>query len=106
MNQIQQVMIVLAGLALLPLAIRLLRMAHLLPLALYLFATLLCFPEWAAENHLLSLGLFAASVLYFLLRWGWKLGKYLRGREQRIEEYIRNAKPFYELPEFQHWAER
>ena len=61
MNTTQQVLIVLAGLALLPLVIRLLRMAHLLPAALYLFVTRLCFPDWAAANSRLCAGLFAGG---------------------------------------------
>ena len=106
MNQIQQVLIVLAGLALLPLLIRLLRMAHLLPIALYFFATQLCFPKWAAVNSHLCTGLFAGAVLYFLLRWGWKIGKRVRARKRIISDYLKNARPFYELPEFQRWAEQ
>ena len=96
MNTTLQVLIVLTGLALLPLVIRLLRMAHLLPTALYLFATRLCFPGWAAANSRLCAGLFAGAVLYFLLRWSWKIGK----------RYWNNARPYYELPEFQRWAEQ
>lgn len=105
MNQIQQVLLVLAGLALLPLVIRLLRMAHLLPVALYLFATRLCFPEWAAANSRLCAGLFAGTVLYFLLRWGWKIRKRLRERKRKIADYLTNARPFYELPDFQRLAD-
>lgn len=100
MNTTQQVMIVLAGLALLPLVIRLLRMAHLLPAALYLFSTRLCFPGWAAANSRLCAGLFAGTVLYFLFRWGWKIGKKLRERKRKIEDYLNNARPFYEMPDF------
>ena len=97
MNTTQQVLIVLAGLALLPLVIRLLRMAHLLPAALYLFATRLCFPGWAATNSRLCASLFAGTVLYFLLRCE---------RKRRIADYWNNARPYYELPEFQRWAEQ
>ena len=105
MNQIQQVLLVLAGLALLPLVIRLLRMAHLLPAALYLFATRLCFPVWAAENSRLCAGLFAGTVLYFLFRWGWKIVKRLRERKRKISDYLNNARPFYELPDYQRLAD-
>lgn len=104
MNTTQQVLIVLTGLALLPLAIRLLRLAHLLPAALYLFVTRLCFPEWAAANSRLCAGLFAGVVLYFLFHWSWKIGKRLRERKRKIADYWNNARPFYELPEFQRWA--
>ncbi len=106
MNTTQQVLIVLAGLALLPLVIRLLRMAHLLPAALYLFATRLCFPEWAAANSRLCTGLFVGTLLYFLFRWSWKIRKRLRERKRKISDYLNNARPFYELPEFQRWAEQ
>ena len=106
MNTTQQVLIVLAGLALLPLVIRLLWMAHLLPAALYLFATRLCFPGWAAANSSLCAGLFAGAVLYFLFRWSWKIGKHLHERKRRIADFVNNARPFYELPEFQRWAEQ
>ena len=106
MNTTQQVLIVLAGLALLPLVIRLLRMAHLMPAALYFLATRLCFPEWAAANSRLCAGLFAGAVLYFLFRWSWRLGKHLRERKRWIADFVNNARPFYELPEFQRWAEQ
>ncbi len=106
MNTTQQVLTVLAGLALLPLVIRLLRIAHLLPTALYLFATRLCFPGWAAANSRLCAGLFAGTVLYFLFRWSWKIRKRLRERKRNISDYLNNARPFYELPEFQRWAEQ
>ena len=106
MNTTQQVLIVLAGLVLLPLVLRLLRMAHLLTVALYLFATQLCFPKWASANSRLCAGLFAGTVLYFLLRWIWKIRKRLRERKRKISDYLNNARPFYELPEFQRWAEQ
>ena len=106
MNQIQQVLTVLAGLALLPLAIRLLRLAHLLPAAVYLFLTRLCFPGWAAANSRLCTVLFVGTLLYCLLRWSWKIGTRLRERRRRIKDYLNNARPFYEVPEFQRWAEQ
>ena len=106
MNTTQQALIVLAGLALLPLVIRLLRIAHLLPTALYLFATRLCFPGWAAANSRLCAGLFAGTVLHFLFRWSWKIRKRLRERKRKISDYLNNARPFYDLPEFQRWAEQ
>ena len=104
MNQLQQVLIVFAGLALLPLALRLLWKAHLLPAALCLFAFQVCFPDWAAVNSRLCAGLFAVTVLYFLLRWGWKLGKHLRDKKRRVADFLNNARPFYEVPEFKRWA--
>ena len=106
MNTTQQVLIVLAGLVLLPLVIRLLRIAHLLPTALYLFATRLCFPRWAAANSRLCAGLFAGTVLYFLFHWSWKIRKRLRERKRKIADYLNSARPFYELPEFQRRAEQ
>ena len=106
MNQIQQVLTVLAGLALLPLAIRLLRLAHLLPAAVFLFLTRLCFPGWAAANSRLCTGLFVGTLLYSLFRWSWKIGKRMRDRKRQIADYLNNARPYYELPEFQRWAEQ
>lgn len=52
MNQWQQLLIVICGLALLRPTIALLNKLHLLPLALYFFVTRLCFPKWyAAEDY-------------------------------------------------------
>ena len=106
MSMIQQLLIVAAALIALPFVVKLLWRLYLLPIALYLFATRLCFPGWAAANSRLCAGLFAGTVLYFLFRWSWKLGKHLRERKRRIADYWNNAKPYYELPEFQRWAEQ
>lgn len=68
-NQIQQVLIVLCVLAALPLACRILAKLKLLPLAAYLLATKLFFPQWAAEHETLCLALLAGIVALTLARW-------------------------------------
>ena len=68
-NQIQQVLIVLCVLAAIPLACRILAKLKLLPLALYLLATKLFFPQWAAEHETLCAVLLAGLVVLTLARW-------------------------------------
>ena len=68
-NQIQQVLIVLCVLAALPLACRVLAKLKLLPLALYLLAAKLFFPQWAAEHETLCAVLLAGLVVFTLARW-------------------------------------
>lgn len=80
-NQIQQVLIVLCGLAALPLVCRILAKLKLLPLALYLLATRLFFPQWAAEHETLCAVLLAGIVVVTLARW--LAGPLLRRRADR-----------------------
>ena len=68
-NQIQQVLIVLCVLAAIPLACRILAKLKLLPLALYLLATKLFFPQWAAEPETLCAVLLVGLVVLTLARW-------------------------------------
>lgn len=68
-NQIQQVLIVLCVLAALPLACRILAKLKLLPLTLYLLATKLFFPQWAAEHETLCTVLLVGLVVLTLARW-------------------------------------
>ena len=68
-NQIQQVLIVLCVLAAIPLACRILAKLKLLPLALYLLATKLFFPQWAAEHETLCTVLLVGLVVLTLARW-------------------------------------
>lgn len=55
----------------------------------------------AEENSRLCAGLFVGTLLYFLIRWSWKIGKRLRERKRRIADYLNNARPYYEVPDFQ-----
>lgn len=96
----KQLLIVFLILAMLPLACRLLWRLRLLPLAVYLAATHLFFPTWAAEHELLRLGLFAACILFSVLSWGWKLHR--RKQEQQFWETLILSRPstqYWPLPE-------
>ena len=106
MNQMQQLMIVLGGLALLPFVLKLLRMAHLLPLAVYFFITRLGAPKWAAANTRLCICLFAGAVLYFVLRWAWKIVKKKKERKALEAEVLRTAIPLCTAEDFRRWAEQ
>ncbi len=87
----KQLVIVFLILAMLPLACKLLWRLRLLPLAVYLTATHLFFPAWAAEHGLLCLVLFAACVLFAVLSWGWKLHR--RKQEQQFWETLILSRP-------------
>ena len=68
-NQIQQVLIVLCGLAALPLVCRILAKLKLLPLAVYFLLTRLLFPRWAGEHETLCAVLLAVLAAFTLARW-------------------------------------
>lgn len=87
----KQLVIVFLILAMLPLACKLLWRLRLLPLAVYLTATHLFFPVWAAEHGRLCLVLFAACVLFAVLFWGWKLHR--RKQEQQFGEALILSRP-------------
>ena len=78
----KQLLIVLLILVALPLACKLLWWLRLLPLAVYLIATKLFFPVWAADHKILCLGLFAGGVLFAVLAWAQRI--YRRKQEQRF----------------------
>ena len=75
-NQIQQLMIVLCGLAALPLVCRILAKLKLLPLAVYFLLTRLLFPQWAGEHETLCAVLLAVLAAFTLARWLIWLGSY------------------------------
>lgn len=96
----KQLLIVFLILAMLPLACKLLWRLRLLPLAVYLTATHLFFPAWAAEHGLLCLVLFAACVLFAVLAWGWQI--YRRKQEQQFWKTLilsRSSTRYWPLPE-------
>ena len=80
----KQLLIVLLILVALPLASKLLWWLRLLPLAVYLIATKLFFPVWAADHKILCLGLFAGWGLFAVLAWAQRI--YRRKQEQRFWE--------------------
>lgn len=69
MNHIQQLFIVICVLMALPIAFTLLCKLHLVPLGMYFLATRLVFPEWAVENRLLCVVLFALCAMYAVGLW-------------------------------------
>ena len=97
MNHVQQLFIVICVLMILPVLFNLLSKLHLVPVAVYLIATRLVFPDWAAENRLLSALLFFLCVIYAVGLWL----LWLRNRklEQQIMLHQLRAKavPLWEL---------
>lgn len=89
MRPMYQILIVLTVLALLPTAAKLLWKLRLLPLAMYLTATRLFWPDWTEGHPIGSYALLAACVLFFAACW---LAKLIRHRkEQRaLMEYARS----------------
>lgn len=97
MSPLKQVIIVAAILCLLPLATKILSKLHLIPLALFLLASQLFFPEWAAENRLICVLIFIASIVYFFARWIIREIVTRRTHRQLIEHVLETATPLYEL---------
>lgn len=96
---LKQLAIVFLILASLPLVITLLWKLRLLPLALYFVATDLFFPKWAASHGRLCLCLFAASVLFAVLAWGFRIYRW-RQEQRYCENYLlATAKPLYQVTE-------
>ncbi|MGI5953717.1 hypothetical protein [Dysosmobacter sp.] len=73
MSALQQILIVLGILALLPAAITILWKIRLFPLALYLVSTQLFFPKWAAAHTMLCMALLIGCVLYAVAIWTVKI---------------------------------
>lgn len=94
-SMLQQLLIVLAGLAALPLVVTLLAKARLLPLALYLFAIRLCFPEWAESHRLLCYGLLAVSILYPIVMWTLKIRRWRQEERYYTSCLLATATPLY-----------
>lgn len=94
-SMLQQLLIVLAGLAALPLVVTLLAKAHLLFLALYLFAIRLCFPEWAESHRLLCYGLLAVSILYPIVIWTLKIRRWRQEERYYTNYLLATATPLY-----------
>lgn len=97
MGMLEQLLIVIAALALLPLVVKLLWRVYLIPVAAYFVCTRLIWPAWAAENHLLCIGLFAASVLIFVGAWTLKIIQRRRENESEIQRLLASAIPLNDL---------
>ncbi len=95
MNQWQQLLIVICGLALLKPTIALLNRLHLLPLALYFFVTRLCFPKWYAANRRICAIIFAGTVLFFAAAWLISLIRHKREEQRIINELMQNGRWIY-----------
>lgn len=95
MNQWQQLLIVICGLALLKPTIALLNRLHLLPLALYFFVTRLCFPKWYAANRRICAIIFAGTVLFFAAAWPISLIRHKREEQRIINELMQNGRWIY-----------
>lgn len=96
---LKQLAVVFLIMTSLPLVITLLWKLRLLPLALYFVGTDLFFPKWAASHGRLCLCLFAASTLFAVLAWGFRI--YRWKQEQRFYEnlVLSRAKPLYRVTE-------
>lgn len=93
MSQLNQILIVLAILALLPAAITILWKIRLFPLALYLVSTRLFFPQWAASHEILCMGLLVGCALFAVLIWTvkfvrWRQSTHLH-EDLMMEQYAR-----------------
>ena len=84
MSVLEQVLVVIAALCLMPYVVRLLWKLYLIPVTAYFVCTRLVWPSWAAAHKELAVCLFAASVLIFVGAWAWKLIQHRR--EKRYEE--------------------
>lgn len=93
MKQWQQILIVLAILAALPITVRLLHKFRVLPLALYFVLTRLLFPNWAAEHPIVCAFLFAGCVLFTVLAWAFRIIRKRQEQAQLIAELLAKAKP-------------
>ena len=95
MNQLQQLLIVLGALALLPLAVKLLWKLYLFPLGCWFAATRLICPKWAAANETLCLVLLAASILFFLGARGLRYAAKKRREKEWLEHVLATAPVLY-----------
>ena len=99
MNQLQQLLIVLGVLTLLPVAVKLLWKTYLFPLGAVIVATRLFWPKWAAVHVGYCIALYAGSILFFTSAWAIR-GILKRRREQEwLRQVFATTKPLYELPE-------
>ena len=94
MNQIQQLLIVLAGLMALPFVVKLLKLVYLFPLSLYMVSTQLFFPDWSMENKLLCTVILTLCIAYFLLAWGLRLKRRRQEKRQALDDLLARARPF------------
>ena len=94
MNQIQQLLIVLAGLMALPFVVKLLKLVYLFPLSLYLVATRLFFPGWSMENRMYCAVIFIFCVSYFVIAWALRFKRRRQEKRQALDDLLARAKPF------------
>ena len=97
MNQLQQLLIVLGVLALLPTVVKLLWKIYLFPLSAVITATRLFWPGWAACHLGACIGLYAGSVLFFAAAWVIRYRLKRRREEEWLNNVLATTKPLYEL---------
>ena len=99
MNQVQQLLIVLGVLALLPIVVKVLWKTYLFPLGAVLTATRLFWPKWAAAHTTACIGLYAGSILFFMAAWLIRYRQKKRREEEWLSHVLATTKPLYELSE-------
>ena len=97
MNQLQQLLIVLGVLALLPTVVKLLWKIYLFPLSAVITATRLFWPGWAVCHIGACIGLYAGSVLFFAAAWVLRYRLKRRREEEWLNKVLASTKPLYEL---------
>lgn len=88
MSVLQQVLVVIAALCLMPYVVKLLWKLYLIPTAAYFVCTRLVWPAWAAAHKELAVCLFAASVLVFVGAWLLKLIQYRRDKRDEAAQIL------------------
>lgn len=99
MSVLEQILVVIAALALMPYVVKLLWKLYLIPTAAYFTCTRLVWPAWAAEHRVVCIGLFAASVLVFVGGWVLKIIQRRRMNDAEIERVLAGAILWNDLSE-------
>lgn len=104
MSILTQILIVIAALSLLPKIMRLLWDIYLVPVAAYFTCTRLIWPNWAAANHPLCVGLFVASVLFFIGAWVLKIIQRRRENDEAVGRLVASAVNLYYYLDYENEA--
>ena len=96
---LKQLAIVFLILSALPLAVTLLWKLRLLPLAVSVSLPYLISRQWTAEHSALILGLVAASVLFAILSWAFRLWRWRQERRYYEARLLASATPMYYISE-------
>ena len=95
MSDIEFILWCLLQLFLFFLLMKLLSMARLLPLLLYLIGVNTLIPAWAAEHPVAYYGIAALCLLYPIVYWGLKFKKHRQEEREAMWELMARARPLY-----------